>query len=415
MPKVKDYYLILGVSRNASLEEIKAAHREKMQFYHPDRWRDDEVMLRKAEAEAKRINEAYSVLSNPRERAAYDRQAAYTADRKSYEEDRAEQQAAEAARRKAEQERLRQAAEAARRKAEEERIRRAAEAEAARRVEQERKRQEAAKVAARRQAARIISVHSYNYGTGKSTIMANLASQLAMKGKRVAMVDTDIQSPGLHVLFGLDETGMTHTLNDFLHGKCAIEEAAYLIGKLTDDTLGGSHLRGKNLWLVPSNPKTEEISEILRDGYDVNLLNKGLQNLRKKLELDYLFIDTHPGLNDETLLSIAISDALIITLRPDNQDLQGTAVTVDVARSLGIDSSGEGKLFLLINKALSKYDHAKMKQDAESLYNAPVLSVLPLAENVVNNVSGDIFSLRMPDDPWSKQLRTAVELLVAHL
>jgi len=39
-----------------------------------------------------------------------------------------------------------------------------------------------------------------------------------------------------------------------------------------------------------------------------------------ELKLDYLFLDTHPGLNEETLLSIAVSNILVLILRPDKQD-----------------------------------------------------------------------------------------------
>ena len=58
-----------------------------------------------------------------------------------------------------------------------------------------------------------------------------------------------------------------------------------------------------------------------------------------------LMIDTHPGLNEETLLSIAISDALVIILRPDQQDYQGTSVTVEVARKLDVP-----RLVLIVKK-----------------------------------------------------------------
>lgn len=64
---------------------------------------------------------------------------------------------------------------------------------------------------------------------------------------------------------------------------------------------------------------------MLREGYDVGLLNDGFQSLIEELNLDVLRIDTHPGLNEETLLSIAISDTLLIILRPDQQDYQGTS------------------------------------------------------------------------------------------
>jgi len=74
--------------------------------------------------------------------------------------------------------------------------------------------------------AKIISVHSFRGGTGKSNTSANLAALYAMDGLRVGVVDTDIQSPGIHVIFGLDEDDAVYSLNDYLWGKCNIEQAA---------------------------------------------------------------------------------------------------------------------------------------------------------------------------------------------
>lgn len=64
----KDYYEILGVSRNASQEEIKRAFRQLAKKYHPDANPGD----KDAEAKFKEINEAYEVLSDPEKRANYD-------------------------------------------------------------------------------------------------------------------------------------------------------------------------------------------------------------------------------------------------------------------------------------------------------------------------------------------------------
>ena len=167
-------------------------------------------------------------------------------------------------------------------------------------------------------AGKIVSIHSFRGGTGKSNTTANLASQVALTGKRVGVVDTDIQSPGIHVLFGLDEQKMGKTLNDFLHGKATIREVGFSVGDNPGDGEGLVKLAGKNLFLFPSSIKGGDISQILREGIDFNMLNEGLQTAITEFELDYLFIDTHPGLNEETLLSIATSDILIIILRPDS-------------------------------------------------------------------------------------------------
>lgn len=63
----RDYYEILGVSRNASQEEIKKAYRRLALQWHPDRNKSPE-----AEEKFKEINEAYEVLSDSQKRAAYD-------------------------------------------------------------------------------------------------------------------------------------------------------------------------------------------------------------------------------------------------------------------------------------------------------------------------------------------------------
>ena len=83
----------------------------------------------------------------------------------------------------------------------------------------------------------------------------------------------------------------------------------------------------------------------MHEGYDVALLNEGFRQLIQELSLDVLLLDTHPGLGEETLLSIAMSNALAILLRPDQQDFQGTRVTVSVARKLGVP-----KMVLVVNK-----------------------------------------------------------------
>src|SRR4051812_39068751 len=107
--------------------------------------------------------------------------------------------------------------------------------------------------------SRIISVHSYRGGTGKSNVSANLSTLLALRGAKVGIVDTDIQSPGIHVIFNLDESQINRSLNDFIWGHCAIEETAYDVTPPTVTAKGG------RMFLIPSSIKAGEIAKVLRE------------------------------------------------------------------------------------------------------------------------------------------------------
>lgn len=249
--------------------------------------------------------------------------------------------------------------------------------------------------------SKIISIHSFRGGTGKSNTTANLAMLLADQGLKVGIVDTDIQSPGIHVLLGLEPNDMVHTLNDYLWGKCELAEAAH-------DITAPLGVKTGQIFLIPSSMKANDIARILKEGYDVGLLNDGFNDLLDDLELDALMIDTHPGLNEETLLSIAISDALVLIMRPDQQDIQGTAVTIDVARKLSVPN-----LLLVVNKAPEAYDFDQIKHDMEAVYGCPVAAILPHSDEMMVLGGKGVFSLSYPDHPVTIKLKQVAAHLMA--
>ncbi|MBZ0309408.1 MAG: MinD/ParA family protein [Anaerolineae bacterium] len=254
---------------------------------------------------------------------------------------------------------------------------------------------------------KIISIHSFRGGTGKSNTSANVAALIAARGRRVGVVDTDIQSPGIHVLLGLTENDMQHSLNDYLWGKCDVQHTAHDVTKRITDSAHHPSLSGK-VYLTPSSLKAGEIAQILREGYDVGLLNDGFHQLIDTLQLDVLLIDTHPGLNEETLLSVAVSDTLVIIMRPDQQDFQGTAVTVEVARKLEVP-----KMMILVNKAPLTLKADEVKSETESAFDCPVVSVLHHSDELMSLASRGIFVLYYPEHKITRQLNEVVTELLA--
>lgn len=248
---------------------------------------------------------------------------------------------------------------------------------------------------------KVVSVHSYRGGTGKSNFTANLAATVAMQGHRVGIVDTDVPSPGIHNLFSLERDDVDKTLNSYLWGECPIQDAAY-------DVSAAAGIEQGQLFLVPASFQADDIAKILQEGYDVRQLNDGFRQLVKSLQLDYLFIDTHPGLSKETFLSIAISHVLILILRPDRQDYQGTAVTVDIARQLNVR-----KMLLAINKAYSSLNLDALRQKVTEAYKAPVAGIFPLSEDVVQLASEGVFCTKFPDHLISQEFRRVAAEIMA--
>ena len=254
--------------------------------------------------------------------------------------------------------------------------------------------------------AQIIAIHSFRGGTGKSNITGNLAVNLAKQGKRIGIIDTDLQSPGIHVLFGLEDADIDRTVNDYLWGECALYEAAHNLSSVLPEAALAA---GGAIHLIPASTRANDITRILQTEYDKKRLLDGLQTIADELQLDVLLIDTHPGINEETLQAIAVCSLLILVMRPDYQDYQGTSVIVELARMLSAR-----EMMLLVNKALPGFDVEAYKEQLETVYDVPVADVLPFSEKMMNLASSEIFSMRYPHHPLSKAVEAVSQRIVSN-
>jgi MinD-like ATPase involved in chromosome partitioning or flagellar assembly len=248
--------------------------------------------------------------------------------------------------------------------------------------------------------SKIISIHSYRGGTGKSSTAANLAALLAADGLRIGVIDTHTQSGGIHFLFGLTEGKMPFSLDDYLLGKCSIERIAYEVTPSPRPSGQIFLIRKGEANLVPASVRLGEIARVLRQGYDVGLLHEGLQELVRSLNLDVLLIEAHPGLDEEALLSIAICDTLLILMRPDQQDFQVTGVTIEVARRLEVPNP-----LLIVNEAPRAFNAEALKAEVETKFECRVGAVLPHSDELMALASSSLFVLRYPNHLLTQRLK----------
>ncbi len=237
----------------------------------------------------------------------------------------------------------------------------------------------------------IIAVHSFRGGVGKSNITANLAACLATREQRVAVLDLDIESPGLHVLFGLKGSDIQNSLNDYLLEGFPLDKIVCDVG--TDLKLP----RGR-LLLLPSSMQLRQISRILKRGYSVALISSGIRHLIKALDLDFLLLDTHPGLNEETLFSFTIANHVLVVLRPDSQDYEGTSITLEATKRLEVPVS------LIVNNIPPSLDIQEVKATVEETYQTPVAAAIPHLTELMDLASSDLICLCNPDHPFSQEI-----------
>lgn len=172
-----------------------------------------------------------------------------------------------------------------------------------------------------------IAIHSYKGGTGKTTIAANAAALLVMMGKRVAILDLDVYAPSLHNYFKINPKKW---INDFLDNNADIHEA---IVDLTDTHLPQlkeiSHSEGR-LFTGFSNPSRDAIFKF-EMGNDTDYWKKQFRKLVflreqiiTKLDTDFIIIDTSPGIRHWSINALSIADKLILTMKMDDLDIEGT-------------------------------------------------------------------------------------------
>jgi septum site-determining protein MinD len=249
---------------------------------------------------------------------------------------------------------------------------------------------------------KIVSLLSYRGGTGKSNLAANIAWLAARGGAKVAVLDTDLQSPGVHIVLQADMARAVFTLTDFVAKRCQIDEAAI---DLTNDLEIGTG--GGKLWLLPSSMTVEAITRVIADGYDATHLNREMARLVEALGLDLLLIDSHPGLNRETLLTASVSDVLLVLVRPDAQDFQGTAVITQVARKLQVP-----KTLLVATKVMDGIDPDVFAKRLEEAFGSKVAATIPLLEAIARLGSSGVFCRQQPDHPVVATLQQLTDQLL---
>jgi MinD-like ATPase involved in chromosome partitioning or flagellar assembly len=254
---------------------------------------------------------------------------------------------------------------------------------------------------------KIMAVHSYKGGTGKTSLAVNLAASYARRGKKVCLMDLDFRAPSLHALF--KDQKAEYWLNDYLNGICEIDKV--LIDASSD------HGNGGKLLVVLANPSTEAIRDMTAKDrkWEMKALGR-LLSLRSSLlndsGLDYLILDTSPGLQYSSINAIVTADVVLVVTSLDASDIKGSQRMTRELYDLF-----EKKTGILINKVIADYlsskeELKKFNKYIKSVYSLPILATIPCFCEVLRAAGEFIFSEEKPDHPFTEtidKLATKVE------
>jgi septum site-determining protein MinD len=172
--------------------------------------------------------------------------------------------------------------------------------------------------------SRVLTITSGKGGVGKTTTAANLGTALAMRGKKVAVVDSDIGLRNLDAVLGL-ENRIVYDLVDVVEGQCRLRQALIKDKRLPE------------LYLLPAAQT--------RDKNAVNSIQMEQLCQQLRREFDFVLIDSPAGIEQGFRNAIVGADEIIIVTNPEMASVR------DADRIIGlVEAAGKPEPRLVLNR-----------------------------------------------------------------
>jgi MinD-like ATPase involved in chromosome partitioning or flagellar assembly len=152
------------------------------------------------------------------------------------------------------------------------------------------------------------------------------------------------------------------------------------------------------LVFIPASFKAQDMVRVLTKGYEVRLFREAIRQISEGNDLDYLFIDTHPGIEESTLLAIGVCDLLLLVSRIDSQDLFGTGVILEVAKALNRPK------ILVTNMVPPGSDEEKLRERLKIMFEINPLAIIPFYTEILKTLSSEVFVYSRPEHEFAKRI-----------
>ena len=185
-----------------------------------------------------------------------------------------------------------------------------------------------------------VTFYSYKGGVGRTMALANVAAMLAKEGRRVLLIDFDLEAPGLDAFEGLGcakgHSGVVEYVAEYL----ATGKAPPIGAFVRECVPSSTHIRGK-LWLMPSGKKDQQYNRDrarinwtdLYDKYDgERFIENWKADIERTYSPDYVLIDSRTGLTDVGgICTLHLPQLVVLIYALNDQNIHGIA---SVARAV---------------------------------------------------------------------------------
>ena len=185
-----------------------------------------------------------------------------------------------------------------------------------------------------------VSFYSYKGGVGRSMALANLATLLARKGRRVFMIDFDLEAPGLDSFHELGVEGKKQGVVEYAH-EFQKTKIAPDIEPYVQECKFPKPVRGK-AWLMPSGNKDETYNkkraavnweELYATGLGEPFIANWKAAIHRIYKPDYVFVDSRTGLTDVGgICTLHLPDLVVLLFGLNDQNLHGIAAVLQTIR-----------------------------------------------------------------------------------
>lgn len=213
----------------------------------------------------------------------------------------------------------------------------------------------------------VVSFYSYKGGVGRTIAMIQTAYNLVKAGKKVLLLDLDIEAPSLHNIFSdivNDEfAGVQYGVIEYLYQRIVQGKKDIHIDDNMYCTIPVENVDGL-MYLMPALKKMDkkyvyQIGRLQTEKIqDKNVFHDIFDEIRKNLEIDYILIDTRAGFNQWGSLSLlTLSNQVIFLAYPNDENVEGLNIAFEM-----MDNIGKSKYAVAMSKVVAS-DDGKSKSD----------------------------------------------------